>query len=409
MTDITRASFDHYMMPNYAPVEVIPVRGKGSRLFDQAGREYIDLAGGIAVNALGHAHPKLVEALTEQGQKLWHVSNILANEPALALAKQLTEATFADRVFFSNSGGEANEAALKLARRYARNRYSEDKDEIIAFDNAFHGRTLFTVTVGGQADYKSGFGPLPGSITHLPFNNVDVLRKAVSEKTCAVIVEPIQGEAGVLDADPQFLQTIRTLCDEHNALMILDEVQTGVGRTGHLYAHEAYGVTPDILTTAKALGCGFPIAATLAKAEVAEALAFGTHGSTFGGNPLACAVAAVALDLINTPDVLNGVKERRQWIEKGLEKIAQNSGCAVNVRGQGLLIGWVLAPDWEGRAREIMKAAQAAGVFVLVAGPNVVRIAPSLVIPKEDVEEGMKRLEQAVMGLAAESGTAATG
>ena len=409
MTDITRASFDHYMMPNYAPVEVIPVRGVGSRLFDQAGREYIDLAGGIAVNALGHAHPKLVEALTEQGQKLWHVSNILANEPALALAKQLTEATFADRVFFSNSGGEANEAALKLARRYARNRYSEDKDEIIAFDNAFHGRTLFTVTVGGQADYKSGFGPLPGSITHLPFNNVDVLRKAVSEKTCAVIVEPIQGEAGVLDADPQFLQTIRTLCDEHNALMILDEVQTGVGRTGHLYAHEAYGVTPDILTTAKALGCGFPIAATLAKAEVAEALAFGTHGSTFGGNPLACAVAAVALDLINTPDVLNGVKERRQWIEKGLEKIAQNSGCAVNVRGQGLLIGWVLAPDWEGRAREIMKAAQAAGVFVLVAGPNVVRIAPSLVIPKEDVEEGMKRLEQAVMGLAAESGTAATG
>ena len=409
MTDITRASFDHYMMPNYAPVEVIPVRGKGSRLFDQAGREYIDLAGGIAVNALGHAHPKLVKALTEQGQKLWHVSNILANEPALALAKQLTEATFADRVFFSNSGGEANEAALKLARRYARNRYSEDKDEIIAFDNAFHGRTLFTVTVGGQAEYKSGFGPLPGSITHLPFNNVDVLRKAVSEKTCAVIVEPIQGEAGVLDADPQFLQTIRTLCDEHNALMILDEVQTGVGRTGHLYAHEAYGVTPDILTTAKALGCGFPIAATLAKAEVAEALAFGTHGSTFGGNPLACAVAAVALDLINTPDVLNGVKERRQWIEKGLEKIAQNSGCAVNVRGQGLLIGWVLAPDWEGRAREIMKAAQAAGVFVLVAGPNVVRIAPSLVIPKEDVEEGMKRLEQAVMGLAAESGTAATG
>ena len=409
MNDITRASFDHYMMPNYAPVEVIPVRGKGSRLFDQAGREYIALAGGIAVNALGHAHPKLVEALTEQGQKLWHVSNILANEPALALAKQLTEATFADRVFFSNSGGEANEAALKLARRYARNRYSEDKDEIIAFDNAFHGRTLFTVTVGGQADYKSGFGPLPGSITHLPFNNVDVLRKAVSEKTCAVIVEPIQGEAGVLDADPQFLQTIRTLCDEHNALMILDEVQTGVGRTGYLYAHEAYGVTPDILTTAKALGCGFPIAATLAKAEVAEALAFGTHGSTFGGNPLACAVAAVALDLINTPDVLNGVKERRQWIEKGLEKIAQNSGCAVKVRGQGLLIGWVLAPDWEGRAREIMKAAQAAGVFVLVAGPNVVRIAPSLVIPKEDVEEGMKRLEQAVMGLAAESGTAATG
>ena len=409
MNDITRASFDQYMMPNYAPVEVIPVRGEGSRLFDQAGREYIDLAGGIAVNALGHAHPKLVEALTEQGQKLWHVSNILANEPALVLAKQLTEATFADRVFFSNSGGEANEAALKLARRYARNRYGEDKDEIIAFEDAFHGRSLFTVTVGGQPNYKSGFGPLPGSITHLPFNDIDALRKAISEKTCAVIVEPIQGEAGVLDADTKFLQTIRALCDKHSALMILDEVQTGVGRTGHLYAHEAYGVTPDILTTAKALGCGFPIAATLARAEVAEALEFGTHGSTFGGNPLACAVATAAFDIINSPAVLNGVKERRQWIEKGLERIAEKTGCAVKVRGQGLLIGWVLAPDWEGRAREIMKAAQAAGVFVLVAGPNVVRFAPSLVIPKEDIAEGLERLEQAVIGLAAESGTAAIG
>jgi acetylornithine/N-succinyldiaminopimelate aminotransferase len=409
MSDITRASFDQYMMPNYAPVEVIPVRGKGSRLFDQTGREYVDLAGGIAVNALGHAHPELVKALTEQGQKLWHVSNILANEPALALAKQLTEATFADRVFFSNSGTESNEAALKLARRYARNRYGEDKDEIIAFDDAFHGRSLFAVTVGGQPNYKSGFGPLPGSITHLPFNDVSALQKAISEKTCAVIAEPILGESGVLDADPKFLQTIRALCDEHNALMILDEVQTGVGRTGYLYAHEAYSVTPDILTTAKALGCGFPIAATLARAGVAEALEFGTHGSTFGGNPLACAVATVAFGIINTPEVLNGVRERRQWIEKGLQRIANKTGCAVKVRGQGLLVGWVLAPDWEGRAREIMKAAQVAGVFLLVAGPNVVRFAPSLVIPKEDIEEGLARLEQAIIGLAPESSTATNG
>ena len=409
MSDITRASFDQYMMPNYAPVEVIPVRGKGSRLFDQAGREYVDLAGGIAVNALGHTHPNLVEALIQQGQKLWHVSNILANEPALVLAKQLTEATFADRVFFSNSGTESNEAALKLARRYARNRHGEDKDEIIAFENAFHGRSLFAITVGGQPNYKSGFGPLPGSITHLPFNDVSALQKAISEKTCAVIAEPILGESGVLDADPKFLRAIRALCDEHNALMILDEVQTGVGRTGYLYAHEAYGVTPDILTTAKALGCGFPIAATLARAEVAEALEFGTHGSTFGGNPLACAVATVAFGIINTPAVLNGVKERRQWIEEGLERIAEKTGCAAKVRGQGLLVGWVLASDWEGRAREIMKAAQAAGVFVLVAGPNVVRFAPSLVIPKEDIEEGLARLEQAVIGLALESSTATNG
>ena len=386
-------------MPNYAPVDVIPVRGEGSRLFDQAGQDYIDFAGGIAVNALGHAHPALVAALTEQAGKLWHLSNIYSNEPALKLAQMLCEATFAERVFFSNSGGEANEAALKLARRFANDRFGEDKDEIIAFENAFHGRTLFTVTAGGQSAYKAGFGPLPGSVTHLPFNNIEALKKAVSSKTCAVIVEPIQGEGGVLEAEQGFLQAIREVCDEHNALMILDEIQTGVGRTGYLYAHEAYGVTPDIMTTAKALGAGFPIAATLAMASVAESFVVGTHGSTYGGNPLACAVAAAAFGLINTPEILDGVRLRRQWIEQGLERIASASGCSNEVRGRGLLIGWVLAPDWAGRAREILTAAQEEGVFVLVAGSDVVRIAPSLLIPEEDVKEGLKRLERAVARL----------
>ena len=387
-------------MPNYAPVGVIPVTGQGSRLFDQANREYIDFAGGIAVNALGHAHPKLVAALTDQASKLWHVSNILANEPALALAKMLTEVTFADKVFFSNSGGEANEAALKLARRYAHDTYGKHKDEIIAFSGGFHGRTLFTVSVGGQSDYSSGFGPLPQSITHLPFNDIEALEQAISKKTCAVIVEPIQGESGVVDADHQFLAAIRKLCNTNQALMILDEVQTGVGRTGHLYAYQRYEITPDILTTAKALGGGFPIAATLTTSEIAKVLVVGSHGSTFGGNPLACAVALAALNLINTPSVLNGVNKRRELICAGLERIANKTGCAIGVRGQGLLIGWVLRPDWHGRAREIMHAAQSSGVLVLVASPNVVRLAPSLVIPTGDIEEGLGRLEQGMMALA---------
>ena len=406
MSDITRASFDAYMMPNYAPVEVIPVSGKGSRLFDQLGREYIDFAGGIAVNALGHAHPELVKALIHQSKRLWHVSNLLTNEPALALARQLTELTFADRVFFSNSGGEANEAALKLARRYAHDQYNKDKDEIIAFINGFHGRTLFTVTVGGQESYRSGFGPLPGSVRHLPFNDVEAVRKEVSAKTCAVMVEPIQGEGGVVDATPEFLETIRAACNQHQALMIMDEVQTGIGRTGYLYAHEAYQVIPDILTTAKALGGGFPIAATLTTKEISDVFVVGTHGSTYGGNPLACSVALAALKVINTPNVLNGVKQRRDWIVEGLKKIGEKSGCAEKVRGQGLLIGWVLTPEWEGRAREIVRAAQAAGVFVLVAVSNVIRLAPSLIIEKEDIEEGIARLETAVMGLTKESDVA---
>ena len=226
MSTVQREWYDSYMMPNYAPASMIPVRGAGSRMWDQEGREYIDFAGGIAVNSLGHAHPDLVAALTDQAGRLWHTSNILATEPALTLARRLVELTFAERVFFCNSGGEANEAALKLARRYAFDHHGEQKDRILAFDNAFHGRTLFTVTAGGQANYREGFGPLPGAIEHLPFNDIEALSKAFGEDVCAVIVEPVQGEGGVIAADKPFLQAIRRLCDEHHALMILDEVQT---------------------------------------------------------------------------------------------------------------------------------------------------------------------------------------
>jgi succinylornithine transaminase family protein len=403
MPKISREMFDEFMVPNYSPGLQIPVRGEGSRLWDQEGREYVDFAGGIAVSALGHVHPALVAALTEQAGKLWHVSNLLANEPAISLARKLCEATFAERVFLCNSGGEANEAALKLGRRYAYDHHGAEKDEIIAFEQGFHGRTLFTVSVGGQASYREGFGPLPGAITHLPFNDVEALEAAFSSRTCAVMVEAIQGEGGVRDATPEFLEAIRRLCDTYDALMIMDEVQTGVGRTGYLYAYQAYQVIPDILTTAKALGGGFPVAAMLCRAEVGKSLGIGTHGSTYGGNALACAVAGAALDLINTPEVLNGVEEKRQRIVAGLEEIDARQGMGLfgEIRGRGLLMGCVLREQWAGRAREFLNAAQAEGLLLLVAGADVIRMAPSLIIPSEDIDEGLARFARAVESVVA--------
>lgn len=396
MSTAQREWYDRYMMPNYAPAAMIPVRGSGSRMWDQEEREYIDFGGGIAVNALGHAHPDLVAALTEQAGRLWHTSNVLVTEPALELARRLVELTFADKVFFSNSGAEANEAALKLARRYAFDHHNKGKDRILAFDNAFHGRTLFTVTAGGQANYREGFGPLPGAIEHLPFNDIEALNETFDKDVCAVIVEPVQGEGGVIAADKAFLQTIRRLCDEHNALLILDEVQTGVGRVGTLYAYQSYGVTPDILTTAKGLGGGFPVAATLSTGAVAESLKVGTHGSTWGGNPMGCAVASAVLDIVSTDTVLDGVNERRQQIEGALRALGEKYGVFGEIRGLGLLMGCVLNKPWEGKARDLMRAAQDEGLFVLVAGASVLRIAPSLIIPEEDIAEGVERLEQAI-------------
>jgi len=366
-------------------------------MWDQEGREYIDFGGGIAVNALGHAHPELVAALTDQAGRLWHTSNLLATEPALKLARRLVELTFAERVFFSNSGAEANEAALKLARRYAFDHHGKEKERILAFDNAFHGRTLFTVTAGGQANYREGFGPLPGAIEHLPFNDIKALNKAFGKDVCAVIVEPIQGEGGVIAADKAFLQAIRRLCDEHHALMILDEVQTGVGRVGALYAYQAFDVIPDILTTAKGLGGGFPVAATLARADVADSLKVGTHGSTWGGNPMGCAVANAVLDIVSSDAVLEGVSERRQRFESALRTLGDKYDLFGEIRGMGLLIGCVLNEPWQGKARDLMHAAQEEGVFVLVAGASVLRLAPSLIIPEADITEGLERLERAIV------------
>ncbi|HBM3290505.1 aspartate aminotransferase family protein [Klebsiella michiganensis] len=393
---ITRATFDEVILPIYAPAEFIPVKGKGSRVWDQQGKEYVDFAGGIAVTALGHCHPALVAALHEQGEKLWHTSNVFTNEPALLLGRKLVDATFADRVVFMNSGTEANETAFKLARHYTVTRHSPYKTKIIAFHNAFHGRSLFTVSVGGQPKYSDGFGPKPADIVHVPFNDLHAVKAVMDDHTCAVVVEPIQGEGGVTAATPEFLQGLRDLCDQHQALLVFDEVQCGMGRTGSLFAYMHYGVTPDILTSAKALGGGFPISAMLTTHDIASAFHAGSHGSTYGGNPLACAVGGAAFDLINTPEVLDGVTAKRELFVEHLQRIDARFDLFSDIRGMGLLIGAELKPQYHGKARDFLYAAAEAGVMVLNAGPDVMRFVPSLVIDDSDIAEGMARFAQAV-------------
>ncbi len=386
----------NYLTPNFTFAPMIPAKGLGSRVWDTEGREYLDLAGGIAVNALGHCHPVLVQALTEQAHKLWHVSNIYTTEAAQNLAQKLVQHTFADKVFFCNSGAEANEAALKLARKYARDHFGAEKNEIIACVNAFHGRTLFTVSVGGQPKYSQDFAPLPQGITHIPFNDCAALQQAISDKTCAVIIEPIQGESGVLPATDEFLRAARQLCNQYQAALIFDEVQTGMGRTGKLFAYEHSGVLPDILSSAKALGSGFPIGAMLTTNQFAPSFSAGTHGSTFGGNPLACAVAAAAFDLIQDPQTLNHVQQQGEQLLRGLQAIGAETGVFQAVRGQGLLIGAVLAEAYQGRASEITAAALQQGLMILVAGGNVLRFAPSLLLNDEDLALGLEKLRLAI-------------
>ena len=398
---VQRADFDQFMVPNYAPAAFVPVRGLGSRVWDQSGRELIDFAGGIAVNVLGHCHPALVAALTKQANTLWHISNVFTNEPALRLGKKLVEATFAERVFFCNSGAEANEAAFKLARRVAHDRFGPEKHEIIAATNSFHGRTLFTVSVGGQPKYSDGFGPKIQGITHVPYNDLDALKAAISDKTCAVVLEPVQGEGGVLPADKAYLEGARELCNAHNALLVFDEVQSGMGRTGELFAYMNYGVVPDILSSAKSLGGGFPIAAMLTTTDLAKHFSPGTHGTTYGGNPLACAVGEAVLDIVNTRQTLDGVKAKSEQFKTRLLALGKQYGLFEQVRGMGLLLGCVLNEAWMGKAKQVLDAATAEGLMILQAGPDVVRFAPSLVVEDADIDEGLARFERALSKLTA--------
>ncbi len=391
---------ENRITPNYEFAPMIPQRGLGSRVWDVEGKEYVDLAGGIAVNALGHCHPKLIEALDVQARRLWHISNVYANLPAMELAQKLTDRTFADRVFFSNSGAEANEAALKMARKFQSDRFGDKKTEIVSALRSFHGRSLFTVSVGGQAKYSDGFGPLPQSIAHVPFNDPQALREAVGERACCVILEPIQGESGALPATKEYLQAAREACDAAGALLIFDEVQCGMGRSGELYAYMRYGVEPDILTSAKALGGGFPIGATLAKEQVARCFAPGSHGSTFGGNPLACAVACAAFDLIDREETRANVQRQSDRLMEGLRRLGEELSLFKDVRGMGLLVGAELSDEFAGKAKALRLECLKQGAMVLQAGSDVLRFAPSLLISDEDLDEGLKRVGEGARAFA---------
>ena len=400
---VTRAMFDQLMVPCYAPAPFVPVRGEGSRVWDQQGRMYIDFAAGVAVTALGHCHPAMVRALTEQAKTLWHVSNWVTNEPALRLANKLVEATFAERVFFCNSGTEANEAALKLARRFAADHFGAHKHRIVSTHNSFLGRTFFAVTAGGQPKYSSGFGPNPAGITHVTYNDIAALEAEFAQHgdtVCAVILEPMQGEGGMNPGTPEFLQAARRLCDHHNALLILDEIQSGMGRTGALFSYMQKGIVPDIMTSAKGLGGGFPIGAMLTTEKVAKAFSVGAHGTTYGGNPLACAVAEAVFDIINTTEVLDGVRSRNRLFIEGLRKINATRKLFTDIRGEGVWLGCELIESYRGRAMEFVRAGHDTGLLMLVAGPDVIRFAPALNIGLDDIIEGLGRFDQALAKVA---------
>ena len=401
---VTRQTFDDVLVPTYAPAAMVPVRASGLDLWDQSGKHYLDFTAGIAVTSLGHAHPVLVDALTKQIKTLWHLGNGYTNEPVLRLALALTEATFADRAFFCNSGAEANEAALKLARKYAHTKFGPHKSRIVSCLSSFHGRTLFTVSVGGQPKYTEGFEPLPQEINHIPYNDIAAARAAITDDVAAVIVEPIQGEGGVIPGDPAFLKALRELCSETGALLIFDEVQSGVGRTGALYAYMECGVTPDILTSAKALGNGYPIGAMLTTTPIAEHFSVGSHGTTYGGNPLAATVALNVVDTINTPAFLARVKEASAKIFSNLTQLAVDYPQLFGkVRGSGLLIGLPVAEAFAGRAKDFTKAAEGLGLMLLIAGPDVIRLAPALIVSDAQIAEAdriMRAAADAVLAAA---------
>ena len=394
---VTRQTFDEVLVPTYAPAAMVPVRASGLDLWDQSGKHYLDFTAGIAVTSLGHCHPALVAALTTQINTLWHIGNGYTNEPVLRLGRALTEATFADRAFFCNSGAEANEAAFKLARKYAHGKFGPAKSRIVSCLNSFHGRTLFTVSVGGQAKYTEGFEPLPPQIDHVPYNDIAAARAAIGDDVCAVVVEPVQGEGGVVPADPEYLKELRALCDKTGALLIFDEVQCGMGRTGALFSYMNYGVTPDILTSAKALGNGYPIGAMLTTNELAATLGVGSHGTTYGGNPLAATVALTVLETINTPAFLARVKEAGASVAAMLQALLADYPHVFSlVRGSGLLLGVVMADAFKGRAKDIQKAAETAGLMLLIAGPEVVRLAPALIVSDAQIAEAGRLLRIAV-------------
>src|SRR5881397_129405 len=381
-----------YLMANVARAPLVLVRGDGMRVWDTDGREYLDFGAGLAVTALGHSHSRVTGAIREAAATLLHVSNLYHNVPQIHLARLLCEHSFADLAYFSNSGAEANEAAIKMARKYAKERFSTDRYEIIATHNSFHGRTLATVTATGQPKYHHGFEPLVPGFKHVPYNDLRAMEMAVDNRTAAILVEPIQGEGGVHIPDDDYLPGLRKLCDESGALLILDEIQTGVGRTGRLWAYEHAGVEPDIMTVAKALANGLPIGATLAREEVARALGPGTHGSTFGGTPFVTSVALATLQTVLGEKIPERAARMGRRLMDGLRRLAQGPVGIREVRGRGLLIGVEL----DRPVSPILDACRNAGLLVLSAGENVLRLVPPLIIEEDHCDRALEIVDTAL-------------
>jgi predicted acetylornithine/succinylornithine family transaminase len=383
--DAMQLEHDH-VLQTYARAPFVLERGEGCWVYDTDGNAYLDCVAGIAVNALGHAHPALVAALTEQAGKLWHVSNLYHTAPQAELAAKLCESSFADRVFFCNSGAEANEGAFKFARKWALDNFGPEKHHIVAFSDAFHGRTFGALAATPREKYQAAFRPLLPGVRFAEFNNVESAAEAISEDVCAVIVEPVQGEGGVHPATPEFLQALRALCDTHHALLIFDEVQCGFGRTGALWAHQGYGVTPDILTAAKPLAGGLPMGAILMTQVVADVMHPGDHGSTFAASPLVASVAKVALDTVNQAGFLSDVAAKGAHLKERLEEI--NSPLITEVRGKGLMIG----ADLSIPANDVIQAGYKQGLLLVNAGPNTLRFVPPLIITRPEIDTLVERL-----------------
>jgi len=386
-----------HLLPTYARVDLAFERGEGAWLTATDGERYLDFTSGVAVNALGHAHPHLVAAITEQVKKVWHVSNLYRIPESERVAQRLCAASFADVAFFANSGAEAMECAIKMARKYQSASGKSERYRIITFEGAFHGRTLATVAAGGQKKYLEGFGPAVEGFDQIPFADLAATKRAIGPETAAILIEPIMGEGGVRVVEPEFLRALRQLCDAHELLLIFDEVQTGMGRTGELFAYQRSAVTPDIMALAKALGGGFPLGACLATAEAAKGMTTGTHGSTFGGNPLAMAAAGAVLDVMLADGFLDHVRRVSLVLKQRLAEIKDRYPAVVaEVRGEGLLVGLrTTVPN-----SELVDALRAEKMITVAAGDNVVRLLPPLIVSESEIAQGVRRLERACARIA---------
>jgi len=380
------------LLPNYARADLAFERGEGAWLFTVDGRRLLDFGSGIATASLGHGHPHLSKAIAEQAAKVMHVSNLYRIPEAERLAQRLVDATFADSVFFCNSGAEANEGMIKMMRRAMFDAGKGERFRFVVFEGAFHGRTLATLAATGNAKYLEGFGPVVEGFDQVPFNNMNAVRNAIGPATAGIIVEPIQGEGGVRPADMQFLRDLRAVCDEYGLILGMDEVQSGIGRTGKLFAHEWAGITPDVMSAAKGIGGGFPLGAVLAKEQYAKALKPGTHGTTFGGNPLACAAGNAVLDVVLAPGFLEGVERKGRKLRTELDKLAREFPQVYeDARGMGLLQGLkCVLPQGE-----VQAACIAEGLMAITAGENVLRLAPPLVVTDADLDEAIAMLRRA--------------